>query len=216
MDWEKEADTGRFERTFRSIRKTMWIIGSFVIIEFLGAKLSNSLALLADAVHMGTDLLSLSLSLMAAWIGSRSTRRRQWRRAKQAEALGSLIGTVLILGVTAGMVHEAWERFESPEEVRSGLMFVIALGAVGFNFWGLKVLRSVQGDTLNGRAAYLHVMGDLLSSVAAAIGAVLMALTGWRWVDPTLTCAFAAVIAVSSIQLLVDTGKLWRQETPQP
>jgi len=182
------------------------------VLEAVGGWWTHSLALLSDAGHMLTDVSALVLALLALWFAGRPADLRRTYGYARLEILSALLNGVLLLGITTLIVLEAISRLRAPPEVHLGPMAVVA--AIGFlaNVGALAFLH--RSHTLNARAAFLHVVGDTLSSVGVLLGAGVMAVTGWAWVDPALSLAIGVVIVVGSWRLLRDAVDVLLEAVP--
>ncbi|MBD3867680.1 MAG: cation transporter [Acidobacteria bacterium] len=186
----------------------------YTVAEVVGGYISGSLALLADAGHMLTDNLALGIALFAAWSARRPpdpTRTYGFQRAEILAALANGIALVLISGYIA---WEAYGRFQSPPEIRFGLMGTVAFGGLVVNIIGAWILHAGQNENLNIRAAYLHVLGDLLGSVGAIIAAVLIGFFGWTWADPLASVLIAGIIVFSSVRLILASVHVLMEGAP--
>lgn len=186
-----------------------------LLVEVVGAVISGSLALLADAAHMLTDVAGLSLSLIAAILARRApTPGRTWGY-RRAEVLGAALQAVLLLAVGGYVLIEGIRRLFEPPEVTSTAMLVFgAVGLVG-NIVGLLILASGRGDNLNMRAAFLEVVNDALGSVAVLVAAVLIATTGWLRADAIASLVIGVLIIPRTIALLRDTTHVLLESTPR-
>lgn len=175
----------------------------FAVVEALTGWLANSLALMGDAGHMVTDTSALAMSAVAAWISRRPPSRRHSFGLQRAEVVGALSNGVLMLAVVVWIVYEAVKRLQTPQPVSS--WGVIGVAAVGL-LVNLAVMRILHGgeQNLNTRGALLHVMGDLLGSVAALAAGVVIALTGWTPIDPILSLVISLLIVLSTGRLMAD------------
>lgn len=173
----------------------------FAAIEAIAGKLSGSLALLGDAGHMVSDGVALGLAAVAAWIARRPPSRIHSYGLGRTEVLAALANGVIMLLVVAGIVIEAIERFRTPQPVQGVTVAAVAFAGLVLNVAVALVLS--RGDrNLNTRAALLHVMGDLLGSVAALVAGGVIALTGWTPIDPILSIFICVLIVVSSVRLV--------------
>ncbi|MBA1146827.1 cation transporter [Ectothiorhodospiraceae bacterium WFHF3C12] len=175
----------------------------FAAVEAVAGYLANSLALLGDAGHMVTDSSALALGALAAWISRRPPSRRHSFGLQRAEVIGALINGVLMLAVVAWIVYEAVERLQRPQPVSSWGVIVVAAVGLAVNLVVMRVLHGGE-QTLNTRGALLHVMGDLLGSVAALAAGVTIALTGWTPIDPILSLVISLLILLSTMRLLAE------------
>ncbi len=192
----------------RALAIALGLTVSFAVVEAIGGWMSGSLALLSDAGHMITDGAALGLALFADFIARRPPSRRATYGYGRAEVLAAFVNAIAMLAVVAAIGIEAVRRLLAPAPVAGGTVVVIAIAGLLVNVAAAWVLSRASGS-LNTRGALLHVLGDLLGSLAAVIaGGVIMA-TGWTPIDPILSIAVALLILRSTWQLLrQSTGVL--------
>jgi cobalt-zinc-cadmium efflux system protein len=186
-----------------------------LIAEVVGAFLSGSLALLADAGHMLTDVAGLTLAFFASVLARRpATDQRTWG-FRRAEVLAAAAQAAVLLAVGIFVLAEAVQRLVSPPEVTAGLMVVFGLiGLVG-NIIGIAVLASGRSANLNMRAAFLEVVNDALGSVAVLLAAVVIATTGWLRADAVASLVIGALIIPRTISLLRESVEVLLESTPK-
>lgn len=173
----------------------------FAVVEFIAGWHSGSLALLADAGHMATDGAALGLSALAAWLAARPPSRRHTYGLGRAELLAALVNSLSMLVVVFGIGIEAWRRLQDPGSIDGAMVSVVAVIGLLVNLLVAWILS--QGEqNLNIRAALLHVMGDVLGSLAAIIAGAVIWLTGWTPIDPLLSIFIGSLILFSSVRLL--------------
>ena len=185
-----------------------------LVVEVVGAVISGSLALLADAAHMLTDVAGLTLGLVAAVLARRpvtSARTWGWRRA---EVLGAAAQAALLLVVGVYVMVEGVRRLVEPPEVATTAMIVFGVVGLAGNVVGLLVLAGSRGDNLNMRAAFLEVVNDALGSVAVLVAAVLIATTGWLRADAVASLVIGVLIVPRTVRLLRETGHVLLESTP--
>ena len=176
---------------------------SFAFVEAVAGWWSGSLALVADAGHMLTDATALGLAALAAWLARRPPSARHTYGLVRAEVLAALVNGLLMLGLIAFVAVEAVQRFGHPRDIHGEAVIVVA--AIGLLVNLLVAWRlSRGGHDLNTRAALLHVIGDLLGSVAALAAGAVVLLTGWTPIDPLLSLLVAGLILVSAWRLLSE------------
>ena len=185
------------------------------VAEVIGGLASNSLALIADAGHVFTDVVGVGLALGAIWIAARPASDARTFGFYRAEILGAVINAVLLFGVAAYVMYEAWQRLMAPPEVASGLMLAVALAGGAANGVSLWLLRGAQGESLNMRGAYLEVLGDLLGSVAVVVAAVVIALTGQTIADPIASALIGILILPRTWGLLREALDILLEATPK-
>jgi cobalt-zinc-cadmium efflux system protein len=186
-----------------------------LVVEAAGAYASNSLALLADAGHMLTDVSGISLALLAIWFAGRAPTRDRTFGYLRLEILAAVANAVLLFGVAAFILYEAWQRLTAPPEVASGLMLAIALVGLGANAVSLVLLRDAQRDSLNMRGAYLEVLGDFLGSGAVIIAAIVIGATGWTQADAVASIVIALLILPRTFALLREATDVLLEATPK-
>jgi len=184
-----------------------------LVAEAVGGWLSNSLALMADAGHMLSDALALVLAYAAIALAERPATRSKTYGWYRLEILAALLNGVVLVVISVFIVWEAYERILHPPEVGIPLMLVIAAVGLVANVLGLFFL-SGHHHSLNMRGAYLHVLGDLLSSVGVVIGGLAMWATGAMWVDPLLSVLISLVIVAGAWRLLKESVDVLLEATP--
>ncbi|MEM5585855.1 MULTISPECIES: cation diffusion facilitator family transporter [unclassified Roseibium] len=205
------------EVTDRNARAVAWaglLIASFMLAELIGGWLSGSLALMADAVHMVTDAASLGL---AWWAFQQSKKPADDRLTYGRDRLPVLIAfanAIFLLIVTAWICVEAVGRFLTPETVLAGPMLIIAVLGLLVNIGAFLILQRGGDGSLNMRSAILHVLGDLLGSVAAIAAAIVIYLTGWFPIDPILSVFVALLIVRSAVSVLRQAGHILLEGAP--
>jgi len=198
----------------RSVGIAALLTGGFMVAEVVGGLLAGSLALLADAGHMLTDFASLAL----AWLGFRLIRQpADWRRTYGFDRFAVLVAFVnglALFAIAVWIVIEAVQRLNAPVEVLGYPMLWIAAAGLVVNVVSFFVLRGGDKDNLNIRAAVLHVVGDLLGSVAAVIAALVILATGWMPIDPLLSIVVALIILRSAWRVVADSGHILLEASP--
>ena len=159
---------------------------AFLLVEFAGALLTNSLALLSDAAHMMTDVLALGISLFAIRMSRRPADARRTYGYARMEALGAVANGGLLFVVAGYILWAAIDRFREPPEVATGGMLAIAVVGLVVNLISMRLLRAGAGESLNIKGAYLEVWSDMLGSVGVILGALAIRYTGWTVIDPVL------------------------------
>lgn len=155
------------------------IIASYMIVEVIGGYITGSLALLSDAGHMFSDAVSLAMTLFAFIIGKKSATSHKTFGYRRFEILIALINGLTLLIISAGIIYEAVLRFEAPPQIATTGMLVISTIGLIVNLVVAKLMHGGDTDNLNMKSAYLHVLSDLLGSVAAIIAAIVIMLFGW-------------------------------------
>jgi cobalt-zinc-cadmium efflux system protein len=189
-------------------------LGVFVV-ELVGGLVSNSLALLADAGHMLTDVAGIGLALLAIWFARRPANGGRTFGYLRLEILAAVVNAVLLFGVSAFILFEAWRRLSDPPEIATGLMLAVALVGLVANAVSLFLLRKAQGESLNMRGAYLEVMGDFAGSAAVIVAAIVIALTGWTAADAVASAVIGLLIIPRTWRLLRDAVDVLLEATPK-
>jgi len=198
----------------RSLRAALCISLVFLVIEFVGGLVSQSLALLADAAHMFTDVAALILAYAAMTLADRVPTRKHTFGLYRAEILAAFVNAQVLLLVSAFILFEAYRRFQHPPEIRTTLMLWVALAGLAANLASMMFLRSGQKESLNLRAAYLEVATDLFSSIGVIAAAALIPITGWLWLDPAISAAIGLMIVPRTISILKESGHILLEGSP--
>lgn len=204
-------------------RTRLWIaiaiIGVFLVVQLIGAALSGSLALLADAGHMSSDLIGLVVALVAAMVAARPATDRQTYGYRRAEVLGALVNGVILVVVAVSVGVSAIGRLVTgaageSHEVAGGPMLVVAALGLAANVAAMLVLRGGAKESINLRGAYLEVLGDLVGSVLVIVAAVVILTTGFDAADPIASIAIAALIVPRAVALLRDVVHVLFESAP--
>lgn len=188
---------------------------AFVCVEFFYGYLANSLALMADAGHNLSDVLSLALAWAATWLTRRKPSKFRTYGFGRSSILASLTNAVLLLIAIGAIGWEAILRFMHPVEVESGtVMWVAMVGIVINSVTALFFMRGKEGD-INIKGAYLHMVADAAVSLGVVIAAVILGYTGWLWLDPVISLVIVVVIAVSTFGLLKESMNMAMDAVPK-
>jgi len=190
---------------------------AFVAAEVVGAFITGSLALLADAGHMLSDAASLAVALFAVWLAGKPATPNRSFGFKRAEILATLFNGVSLVAISFWIFFEAVRRFSEPPEVLGGPMLAVAVLGLLVNVAGVLILSRGRGpgESLNVEGAMRHVFADALGSVGAIGASVVILLTGWRYADPLASVLIGALILLSSWRLLRDSVGILLEETPR-
>jgi cobalt-zinc-cadmium efflux system protein len=184
----------------------------FGFVEAYGGIWTRSLALLSDAWHMFSDVFALGLAWFAAHLSAKAGTHKHANGQSHAEIAAAAFNALLMLVVVAYIIYEAIERFKQPQAISGGYVMLIAIAGLLVNLIVAKMLHSGDGHDHakdhtkdhNRRAAYLHVLGDLLGSVAALIAGAVIYFTGWLAIDPLLSIFISLLILVVTLKLIKD------------
>ena len=185
------------------------------LAELAGGMLANSLALVSDAVHNFGDTLSIFVAWLAGRISDRDPNMRKTYGYRRAEILSALLNASVLIVICLFLLSEGWKRLMHPENVKGGLMIWIALIGFVANFLSILLLKKEEGKSLNIRAAYLHLLGDTLSSVAVIAGGFLILFFRIYWIDPLLTLFISLYILKETYEVLRQTVDILMQGTPK-
>jgi cobalt-zinc-cadmium efflux system protein len=188
---------------------------TFLLIEVVGGIITNSLALLADAGHLFTDVAEIGLALFAIRIAARPADEDRTFGMYRVEILAAVINAVLLFAVAVFVLFEAWRRFLDPPDVEGGLMLVVATAGLIGNAVSLWLLHDAQRQSLNMRGAYLEVLGDLLGSATVVVAAGIVALTNSLRADPIASAFVGLLIIPRTWKLLRDAVDILLEGTPK-
>ena len=196
------------------LRWALVLTALFFVAEVVGGVISNSLALLADAGHMFTDIGALSLSLFVAWFSRQPAAPEKTYGYLRWEILAALLNGAVLLLVSGVIVWEAIARLQSPEPLQGGIMLTVAIGGLLVNTASAFILHPAHSHSLNARGAYLHVLGDLFGSVGTVIAAVVVRSTGWLAADPIASIVVTLLVIRSAWRLVRESVNVLLEATP--
>ncbi len=185
-----------------------------MVVEVIGGLWSGSLALLADAGHMLTDTVSLGLAWLAARLSRRPADALRTYGYHRLQILAAFVNGLFFLFIVAWIGFEAVQRLLMPQPVLGGVMLWVALAGLGINLVAFRLLHGGHRHNLNVRAALLHVLGDLLGSVAAIVAAGVILITGWYPIDPLLSILVALLILYSAGKVVRQSGHILLEGAP--
>lgn len=192
------------------------IITAYMIIEAVGGFLTHSLALLSDAGHMLSDSVSLGVGLIAFAMGEKVANYSKTYGYKRFEILAAFFNGVTLIAIALYIFYEAFQRFTSPHEVAStGMLIIACIGLVVNIVVAWILMRGDTDENLNLRAAFLHVLGDLLGSVGAIVAALLIMFFNWGWADPLASVIVAALVMISGWRVAKDAVHVLMEGTPE-
>ena len=205
---------GRGPESRRRLSIVLLLTAVYMIAEALGGLWTGSLALLADAGHMLADTAALMLALMAVWFSARPATSNKTFGYHRLEILAALINGVGLVLIALFIFYEAYQRWFTPPPVRGLAMTVVAAGGLAVNLICARVLHRDREEDLNVRAAWLHVLGDALGSVAAIIAGALITIFGWYAADPLFSALIGLLIVWSSWNLIREATNILLEGTP--
>jgi cobalt-zinc-cadmium efflux system protein len=199
----------------QSLRLALAITASWFVIELAGGIYSNSLALLADAAHMLTDLAALGLSLFALKISTRPATHEKTYGWLRAEILAALANGIFLILIGIYIFYESYQRIMAPPAVKSAPMLVVAATGLLANLVTARLLYHSRRESLNLRGAFLHVLGDTLGSIGAIVAGVLMMLRQWYLADPIVSTVVGGLVLYSSWELVGESVDVLLEGTPR-
>lgn len=198
----------------RALQFALVLNGGYLLVEIGGALIFNSLALLADAAHMLSDVVGLGIALAAQRLAMRPATARHTYGFQRAEVLGALANAIVIGAATAWIVYEAIGRLREPQSVEGGGLLLVAAAGLSINAWSALVIRRAQGNSLNMRGAFVHMWADALGSVAVMVAAIGVIVWDATWLDPAASLAIAAIVIWSAWGLLRATLQVLLEGAP--
>lgn len=196
-----------------SFKIIMFITAFFAAVEFIGGYFTNSLALVSDAFHMITDSSAIFLALIMSHISTKPADHNHSYGHGRADILGAFVNSLFMLGIIGFLIYESIDKFIHPNQVNSLPMIIIAILGLLINIIAAKILHGHQTN-LNSRAAFLHVLGDLLSSVATIVAGVIIYFTHWNFLDPLLSLIIAVILIPSTVKIIKDSIHILMEGVP--
>jgi len=188
---------------------------AITLAQIIGGILSNSLSLLSDALHNLSDSIAIGLAFWAQKVSKRPSTNNKTFGFQRIEILIAFVNAGVLFLICGFLTYHALVRFYHPEEVKGKMMLVVAVIGLLANLFSVIILKNDKNASLNIRAAYLHLLGDTLSSVAVIAGGLLILKFNWFWVDPLVTIGVAVYIAIESIRILKDSAGILMQSVPE-
>lgn len=196
------------------LKLALAMTSTFLVVEVVGGLWTGSLALLADAAHMLTDVGGLTLALIAIRFAARPATPEKTFGYVRMEVLSALANAVVLLLLTVYILYEAWQRFLAPPEILSGPMLVVALVGLAVNLVSMRLLHAGSKESLNLKGAYFEVLADMLGSVGVILAALVIMLTGWRLADPIIGAGIGLFIVPRTWILLKSAINILMEGTP--
>ncbi len=209
------GDHARQKANIKRVQIALALTGTFMLVEVAGGILSGSLALLADAGHMLTDTMALALSAIAFRMSSRPADAKRSYGYQRFQILAAFVNGLSLLVIVGWILVEAIQRIVQPSPVMGQTMLIVAAAGLLVNVIVFFVLHGGDQENLNMRGAALHVLGDLLGSVAAVTAALIILSTGWMPIDPILSVGVAMLIFRSAWHLVKRSGHILLEGAPE-
>jgi cobalt-zinc-cadmium efflux system protein len=199
----------------RALETALALTATYTAVEVAGGLLTDSLALLADAVHMLSDDVSLALALFAVWLAGKPATPERTYGYKRTEVLAALANGVLLVALAIWIFYEAVQRFRDPPEVLAGWMLVVALVGLAVNVVAGGFLHRARSASINVEAAFRHVLADLLGSLGVVVAAVVILATGWLQADAVVSALIGVLVLVSAWTILRDSTSILLEASPR-
>ena len=185
------------------------------LVEIAGGILSNSLSLLSDALHNLSDTFATFIAYLATKMGRRKASAKNTFGYKRIEILAALLNAVILIVICLFLFREAWERFKNPQEINSLIVILIAMIGLGANLLAVSLLHKDSKKNINVKAAYVHLIGDSLSSIVVILGALAIQLFNVIWVDPLITILIGIYLIREAFVILKEALGILMQSTPE-
>jgi len=197
-----------------SLKWALAMTGTFLVVEVVGGLWTGSLALLADAAHMATDVGGLFMALVAVRFAERPATPDMTYGFVRTEVLSALVNAVVLLVVTVFVLREAYFRLFAPPEILGGPMLAVAVAGLAVNLISMRMLHAGSQESLNLKGAYFEVMADMLGSVGVILAALVVMLTGWTIADPIIGAAIGLFIVPRTWILLKGALRILLEGAP--
>jgi len=202
-------------RTTRRIALSLGLTGVFVVVEIIAGLWGNSLALLTDAAHNFTDVIALGLSWYALWLATRPSHEGKTYGYHRAGILVALLNSTTLVLISLGIFYEAYQRLIAPPEVNAPILIGVGLLAFMINLGTAWLVKQGSEHDLNLRSTFLHLMGDVLSTLGAFAAGLIIYFTDWNWLDPLVSILIGALILWNAWGILRQTVHILLESTPE-
>ena len=202
------------EGNARRLAIVLVLTAIYTLAEAIGGWWSHSLALIADAGHMLSDVAALGLSLFASWIAHRPATPSRSYGYHRTEILAALLNAATLIAISVWVFYEAWHRLSAPPDVIGGAVMAIASGGFLINVLGMMVLSGGRESNLNVRGAWLHVATDALGNIGTVAAGAAVLFLGWRWADPLASVLIGLLVCWSAWALLRESVDVLMESTP--
>ena len=203
------------KQTLSRLALSLGLTLAFVVFEAAAGFFSNSLALLTDAAHNLTDVIALGLSFYAVRLATRPSNARKTYGYHRAGILVALVNATTLVVISLVIFYEAWQRLLAPPEVQAGILVVVGLVAFAINLGTALLVKKGSEHDLNLRSAFIHLMGDVLSTVGAVIAGVIIYFTGANWLDSVVSILIGVLFLWNAWGILRETVDILLEATPR-
>ena len=208
------SNTESRSRQQKNLRRILLLTGVFMVVEVIAGLFTGSLALLADAGHMLTDVAALSLSAFAMWMAGKPSTPENTYGYPRAEILAAVVNAGVLLFLATWVLYEAYNRFGEPTQVLGFPMLLVGLVGLAVNLTSMRLLDGHADDSLNVRSAYLEVVSDAISSIGVILGGAILWMTGWVPIDPLLSVGISLFIVWRTWALLSQAVHVLMEGVP--
>lgn len=198
----------------RALLIVLGVTGTVFFAELIGGLITGSVALLADAMHMLSDAAGLIIAVVAIFIGRRAATAQATFGYRRVEVLAALVNAVTVLGISAWIVVEAFQRLSEPVEIMAGPMMIVAVIGLLANIISAWILNRQREHSVNVQGAFLHVLADMLGSVAVLVAGGVIILTGWQYADVIASLVIAALVLPRAWQLMMQALRILLEQAP--
>jgi cobalt-zinc-cadmium efflux system protein len=203
------------EPTGKNLLVSILLNSGITLAQAIGGFISGSLSLLSDALHNFTDVISLIISYVAHIFSKKKASLHKTFGYKRAEIIAAFVNASTLMVISVLLIIEAVKRFFEPQEIQAGLVIWLSIVAIAGNGFSVLLLKKDSGRNMNMRSAYLHLLTDMMASVAVLVGGLLMKYFGWFWIDPLLTLAIAIYLIIVGFDLLKSSFNVLMLFTPE-
>jgi cobalt-zinc-cadmium efflux system protein len=200
--------------TIRRLAHSLGITLVLVFVEIIAGIIGNSLALLTDAAHNLTDVLALALTWWALWITTKPANSDKTFGYHRAGILVALVNSTTLALISLGIFYEAWQRFINPIEVKANILIGVGVVAVIINLVTALLIRHGSEHDLNLRSAFMHLMGDVISTLGAVVAGLIIIFTGWNWLDALVSVLIGLLILWNAWGILRESVQILMESTP--
>lgn len=202
-------------QTTNRLALSLGLTAAFVFVEIIAGIFGNSLALLTDAAHNFTDVIALGLSWYALRLASQPAHAGKTFGYHRAGILAALVNSTTLVAISLGIFYEAWQRLNSPSEVNAPILIGVGILAFGINLGTALLVKKGSENDLNLRSTFLHLMGDVLSTLGAVLAGVIILFTNWNWLDPLVSVLIGILILYNAWGILRDAMDILLESTPR-
>lgn len=204
-----------YSKSRRSLLISTLLNFFITVVQVIGGILSNSLSLLSDALHNLGDSAAIFVAYLANRYGDKKANAKKTFGYKRIEVIAALFNSVTLILICLFLFYEAWQRFHSPEPVKGKLMLIVATAGLIFNLVSVYLLNPHKKSNLNIKAAYLHLLGDTLSSFAVILGGIAIMFWEIYWIDPLITLLIAVYLILHTLKVFRSSFNILMQASPQ-